>query len=240
MDVFIEEKPVIIKEGTLKLFGIIREAAQTNQVAILSPWVMGDRTGVTRIYVEAAREMQKNYISSLCIDMPQVNYSYDSQFSNEYYVKCYSVYLEKALQFMKEIFPGKEMIIIGFCSSGIPAIYVSRKYNLKKVITLNPFHFPLRKEITYNTEYFPSGYLKKPVHESFSDYVNYYVNKLNMLHILSEKESDVMLKRDYIQKYFEDDNCNVKVEYIQGTDHTFDGWYKKREVIRKIIDWIQE
>ncbi len=220
-----EEKPIIIKESTYTLYGIIREAPNAEKMVILAPWVMGDRTGVGRMYVELARKMQENSITSICVDMPQINYSFDPQFSDDHYVECYAIYLEKVYQTMRDIYPETEIIILGFCSSAIPAIYVSRKHNLNKVITLNPYHFPLTM-------------VKKPVHESFIDYIKYYSNTIDMLHIISEKEEDFLSKRDYIQKYFEDENCNVHVERIMGANHTFDGWLLKKEVHEKLLNWI--
>ncbi len=221
-----EEKPIIITEGTYKLYGIIREAPQAEKMAILAPWVMGDRTGVARIYVEIARELQKNRISSLCVDMPPINYSYDPEFNTYYYAEFYAKYLEKVLRTLKEYYPGLEIVIIGYCSSAIPAIYIARKYNLKKVITLNPWDFS-------------DNYVKKTVHESFVDYLKYYIHKINMLHIVSEKENNYLSKLDYVEKYFQDENCNVQVELILGANHTFDGWMMKKKVNGILIDWIK-
>jgi hypothetical protein len=220
------EKPLIITGESYKLYGIIREAENASKLVILSPWVMGDRTGVTRIYVEAAREMLKHNISSYCVDMPQINYSFDPKLSNDYYVEFYASYLEKVLLTMQEKFPQLEKNILAFCSSAIPAIYISRKYGLSKVITLNPFNFP--KE-----------YVKRPVHESFVDYVKFYNNKISMLHIVSEKENDVLEKREYLRKYFEDENCAVSIEHIVGANHSFDGWMIKKQVIEKLVSWLK-
>lgn len=221
----LEGNPIVIEENTYKLYGIVREASKATKMVIFAPWVMGDRTGVTRIYVEIAREMQKKFISSLCVDIPPVNYSYDPQFNSYYYPEFYAKYLEKAFLTMREKYPALEIIIIGYCSSAIPALYVARKYNLKNVITMNPWDFG-------------DNYVKKTVHESFIDYIKYYPHKINILHLISEREDNYLAKLDYVKKHFQDENCTVTIELINGATHTFDGWLIKKAVTQKLINWI--
>lgn len=220
-----EGSPIIIAEDAYKLYGIIREATGATKMIILAPWVMGDRTGVTRIYVEIARALQKKSISSFCVDIPPVNYSHDPEFNSTYYPEFYAKYLEKAFLTMTEKYPELEIILIGYCSSAIPAIYIARKYNLKKVVTMNPWDFS-------------DNYVKKTVHESFIDYIKYYPNKIHMLHIISEREDNYLSKLDYVKRYFQDENCMASVELINGATHTFDGWMIKKSVIEKLLNWI--
>lgn len=227
VDNYLDEKPVVFSGDTYKLYGILREAPQANKIVILAPWVMGDRTGVTRIYVEIAREMQRYHISSLCVDMPPINYSYDPKFNADYYPEFYAKYLETVLLKIKKLYPELEVIIAGYCSSAIPSLYVSRKYNLNRVVTMNPWHFA-------------DDYVKRPVHESFVDYIKYHSNKINMLHIISEREDDYLAKLDYVKKYFQDENCTAEVAVIDGANHTFDGWFIKTKVKEKLINWLKD
>ena len=219
-----KEEPVIILGDTYKLFGILRDA-DSEKLIVFSPWVNGDRTGLSRIYVEAARALLTKGISSLCIDMPPNGYSYDSNYDELKYIENYGKYLEKTIQYLMDNFQYKEYIIIGFCSSAIPAIYVSRKYHHKKVLCLNPYDFI---DVDHGAQ----------AYEVFHDYFRYYSNKIDILYILSEKEENASRKREYLEKHFEDDNCNIKVEILLNTSHTYDGWFTKKKVIDTIINWI--
>lgn len=90
-----------------------------------------------------------------------------------------------------------------------------------------------------NPWHFADGYVKKPVHESFIDYIKFHANKISMLHIISEREDNYLAKLEYVEKYFQDENCVPNMELIRGANHTFDGWLIKKMVIEKIINWIK-
>ena len=73
------EQGVLIKRDGLSLYGLLRTPPGSRRLAVLVPWGYGDRTGMTRIYVEAARRLYRAGVASLCIDTPPNNYSRDSQ-----------------------------------------------------------------------------------------------------------------------------------------------------------------
>jgi hypothetical protein len=207
------EQGVIIKRGGLALYGLLRTPPDSRRLAVLVPWGYGDRTGMTRIYVEAARRLYRAGVGSLCIDTPPNNYSRDSEARGDALLEQ-ARYIEHFIAHMKCERPDCEISILGYCSSAISALYVARKHGLPRVVALNPWDFQYRD-------------VAAPAHVAFFDYSKYYANHLEIHYLVAEREEASERKAEYLRRFFEDDRCRVIRTVIPDADHLFSGWRNK-------------
>jgi hypothetical protein len=214
----IHELPVIIQEPNMALYGLLRLPEICTKIIIFVPWGFGDRTGMARIYVEAARILYDTRIASLCVDLPPNNYSYDTSLETEKNeLRDQADHIEKFVTYIEKHYPHLEITVAGYCSSAIATIYVARKRKLAKVIAINPWDF----------QFFE---LTQQPHDAFFDYSKYYSHKLRICYILAEHEEAGQRKLNYLKKYFEDDNCMISTKTIPKADHLFCGWHIKEKV----------
>jgi hypothetical protein len=210
------EQGVLIKRDGLSLYGLLRTPPGSRRLAVLVPWGYGDRTGMTRIYVEAARRLYRAGVASLCIDTPPNNYSRDSQARGEALL-AQARYIEHFISHMACERPDCEISILGYCSSAISALYVARKHGLPRVVALNPWDFQFYE-------------FTEPAHVVFFDYSKYYANSLEIHYLIAEREEASERKAEYLRRFFEDDRCRVTRTVISDTDHLFSGWRNKHRL----------
>jgi hypothetical protein len=215
----LNEIPVKISHQEYELYGILRLPDQCSKVAIMVPWLLGDRTGMGRIYVEVARELYNANIASFCVDVPPNNYAMDhaSSTAAETFQKL-AFFIEKYIEYIKENYPNLEIVMVGYCSSSIATIYVARKENINKVITINPWDYMFAEWV-------------RPPHDIFYDYFKFKSHPIKIHYIFAEYEEAIQRKLNYLKKYFEDENCSPTMEVVSKADHLFCNWDSKRNVV---------
>jgi hypothetical protein len=141
------EQGVIIKENRTTLFGILRRPEISHTVVIFLPVFSGTRIGPQRIYVEISRELLKNGIASLSIDLPLSGDSFlieDKNFQarpEKEKIYNYAYFLKMAIDFLKNNFSFNEYIIVSISLGCLPALDFSKQHHFRKIILLSPNHF---------------------------------------------------------------------------------------------------
>lgn len=223
----LNEIPVKISNEEYELYGILRMPQACRKLAILVPWILGDRTGMGRIYVEAAGVFYNANIASFCVDIPPNNYCTDlvSTTTAETFHKL-AFFIGKYIDHISNHYPHLEIIMIGYCSSSIATIYAARKAKINKVIAINPWDYMFAEWV-------------QPPHDIFYDYFKYKSHPVKIHYIFAEYEEAIQRKVNYLKKYFEDENCNTSMEIIPGADHLFCNWDIKKRVIEILKDKIE-
>jgi hypothetical protein len=222
----LNEIPVKISHEEYELYGMLRMPEQCEKLAIFVPWILGDRTGMGRLYVEVARALYDAQIASFCVDLPPNNYCMDhnSASAAETFHKL-AFFIEKYVGFIKENYPKLEIVMIGYCSSSIASIYAARKEKINKVIAINPWDYMFADWV-------------KPPHDIFYDYFKFKSHTIKIHYIFAEYEEAIQRKINYLKKYFEDENCSTITEVIPKADHLFCNWDIKKKVIEILKDEI--
>jgi hypothetical protein len=220
----LNEIPVKISHDEYDLYGILRIPEKCVKLAIFVPWVLGDRTGMGRVYVEVARVLYDVNIATFCVDLPPNNYSDDYvSVSLDEKLRKQAYFIEIYTEYIRKHYPSLEIIIVGYCSSCIATLYAARKLKLPKIIMINPWDYM-------------STVIVQPPHDIFYDYFKYTSHPIKIHHIIAEHEGAIQRKMNYLKKYFEDDNCFTTMEIVPKADHLFCNW----EVKKKFTEILKE
>ena len=176
----IREIPLQITSDGVAIFSILRTLQESSAILILVPAMTGNRLGPQNVYVEIARQLARNNIACLCLDLPPAGDSYDynirkfhGNYSNNTSDK-YSFYLELVIHYLKTNFNYKT-IYIGSISVGcIPVLQFSITNKISGVVLLSPNH--LENNTIVNVKNFKSYYYKVFKKETWLKFLTFKID----------------------------------------------------------------
>jgi hypothetical protein len=208
------EKPLIISRPGIRLFGIHRTSSANKRLVILIPALYGTRIGPQRLYVELARHLLLDGISSFAVDLPPngdsvdecVN-SYVSLSDEEDVDPYYRRYLDMITSFFENEHPYEEYILCSISRGCIPMLDYAADKKYERVIDLSP---------TLTVE----APLEYPLH---------------ILNIFGEREKFLSNAKEYWSRcHF----ASYTEKTIKDADHSFFGWGLKKNVCTSVSAWL--
>ncbi len=143
----IKEIPVLIKDDTCALYGIMRMPEAYTSIVILTPALTGTRIGPQNIYVDISRQLAASGIACLCIEFPPAGDSYDihkptfpEDDMQRLYAR-YAYYLDKTCAHLTTHFPAARLMIGSISVGCLPVLAYCRSKGLEGAILLSPNHF---------------------------------------------------------------------------------------------------
>lgn len=137
-----EESPVLINEGNLKLYGVLRKCNKNKNLVLIVPSPTGARIGPHRIFVDLARRLQSNGYPSFCFEIPgngdSVDPDYkdlDKDLTKELNLR-YELYLTKVIDYFKNEYIIR--VIISISIGCIPILFSAVNKGIENVVLLSP------------------------------------------------------------------------------------------------------
>jgi hypothetical protein len=212
-----EETPMIISDSMTSIVGVLRSSSVCRKLVILVPAPFGTRIGPQRIYVEIARELLTINVASLTVDIPPDGDSLDREIHHhtgnqgEILIQYYRNYLAIIANYLKVHYHFDEFILCSISAGCLAMWDFARRMGYKRIILLSPLQ--------------PSENLSR--------------SPLHILNIFGECDKASIESRAFWNRCYEAGDFSAYSErIIKGADHSFFGWYFKKDVCNAITDWL--
>lgn len=140
----IQETPILIRDETAVLYGVLRAPETWNSIMVLVPAPTGTRIGPQNIYVEISRQLAANGMACLCTELPPAGDSYDMPAAGGHpsgIFDRYAFYLDKIFAHLSGRY-AIDKVYIGSISVGcLPVLHYCRQKKFAGAVLLSPNHF---------------------------------------------------------------------------------------------------